>query len=86
MRSERKHKDVEFHVLDRVFGTFDEAAGVAVMAALESDKVDVDVVVWSAKGAEWLGGDDAREQYEEDSEASVFERIVISANSLGRVP
>lgn len=86
MRSERKHKDVEFHVLDRVFDTFDEAAGIAVVDALGGGKVDVDVVVWSVEGAEWFGGDDARGQYEEDPEASVFERIVIRANSLGRVP
>lgn len=32
------------------------------------------------------GGDDAVERYNEDPEASVFERFEINVNAVGRVP
>jgi len=71
----RAHKDVEFAVDDasgneRVFKTTDEAAGFAVSLALSDGRPhNIDVLVWSAAGAKWYGGDDAVTQYEEDPEA-----------------
>ncbi len=86
--------DLEFHVdvltsvrPAKVFDGFDDAVGFAVIQALSTGmKATVDVIVWSESGARVWGGDDAVEQYREDPDASVFERIEISANSLGRVP
>jgi hypothetical protein len=89
------HKDVDFEVFDarahaRVGETtwklFNKAAAHAVTIALSGGKPTIDIVVHSAAGARWLGGSDAVAQYEEDPEASVFERIEIKANSLGRLP
>jgi hypothetical protein len=83
--------DVEFSVDDargreRIFKTFDEAAGFAVsMAASNGSTVNLDVLIWSPAGARAYGGDDAVEQYFEDPEASVFERIKIKADAVGRV-
>jgi len=36
----------------------------------------IDVLIWSARGAEAYGGSDAVEQYSVDPEASVFERWI----------
>lgn len=85
------HKDVEFAVDDasgkeRIFKKFDEAAGFAVsIAASGRPNVHIDVLIWSKSGARFYGGDDAVEQYNEDPEASVFERLEISVNYVGRV-
>lgn len=87
----RTHKDVEFSVEDgqgreRIFKTFDEAAGFAVsMAATGRPDVYLDVLVWSRAGAKAYGGDWGVEQYDEDPEASVFERLVIQADNQGRI-
>jgi hypothetical protein len=85
------HKDVEFHVdrRDDTFITrrFDEAAGMAIaIAASTGTTVNIDVVVWSRAGARAYQGDSGVEIYDEDPEASVFERIEVKADSLGRVP
>lgn len=82
--------DVEFAVDDasgreRIFKTFDEAAGFAVSLAASGRTVDLDVLIWSVAGARAYGGDDAVELYNEDPEASVFERLEITVNSVGRV-
>ena len=46
----------------------------------------IDVLVHSAAGARWYrGSSDGEEEYEEDPEASVFERIEVRADSQGRV-
>jgi hypothetical protein len=84
------HPDVEYAVNDasgkeRTFKTFDEAAGFALSMAVSRGETDLDVLIWSEEGAEWYGGDDAVEQYNEDPEASVFERFEISVNAVGRV-
>ncbi len=82
---------VEFAVDDaggreRVFKTFGEAAGFAVsIAASNGQTVNLDVLVFSPQGARAYGGDDAVDQYNEDPEASVFERIEIRADVVGRV-
>ena len=88
----RTHKDVEYAVDDasgqqRTFRTFDDAAGFAVaVAASGKPDVNLDVLIWSKAGARFYGGDDAVEQYKEDPEASVFERLEIRVNYVGRVP
>lgn len=82
--------DIEFSVDDasgreRIFKTFDEAAGFAVSLASTGRPWNLDVLVWSRSGARAYGGDHAVEQYDEDPEASVFERLEISVNYVGRV-
>jgi hypothetical protein len=92
MARKKSHKAVDFAVDDasgneRIFKTFDEAAGFATsLSASTGAPWNVDVLVWDEGGADWYGGDDAVEMYLEDPEASVFERIVIRADSAGRVP
>jgi hypothetical protein len=88
----KTHKDVEYAVDDasgreRIFKTADEAAGFAVSLALSDGRPhNVDVLVYSAAGARWFGGNDAEDQYQYDPEASVFERIEVRATSHGRIP
>lgn len=83
--------DIEFAVDDasgrqRTFKTFDEAAGFAVsLAATGRGPSNLDVLIWSRSGARAYGGDNAVEQYDEDPEASVFERLEISVNYVGRI-
>ena len=91
MARDKTHPDVEYSVEDgsnkeRIFKNFDEAAGFAVVMATARGSSDLDVLIWSEKGAEWYGGDEAVEQYNEDPEASVFERFNITVNNAGRVP
>jgi hypothetical protein len=87
----RTHRDVEFAVDDhrgeeRIFKTFDEAAAFAAGLALTTGvRVELDVLVSSRAGAEWWGGSDAGEQYDEDPDASVFDRLMIKVSSQGRV-
>lgn len=91
MARAKTHKDVEFAVDDaggnqRIFKKFDEAAGFAVsIAATGRENVNIDVLIWSKAGARAYGGDDAVEQYNEDPEASVFERLEIKVNYVGRI-
>lgn len=67
--------------------TLDEATGLAfTVAASHGETVNLDVLVWSEEGAEWYGGESAVEQYQEDPEASVFERFEVRVNPVGRVP
>jgi len=87
----RKHKDVEYAIDDpsgqeHNFRTFDDAAGFAVsLAASTGSSVYIDVLIFSRDGARSYGGSDAVVDYNEDPEASVFERIEVKANSEGRV-
>jgi len=86
------HADVEFAVDDasgeeRIFQTFDEAAGFAAGLALSTGRrIELDVLVMSRAGAEWWGGSDGGDDYDDDPEASVFERLVLDVTSQGRVP
>jgi hypothetical protein len=88
----RTHKDVEFAVDDasgneRIFSTYGEAAAFAIAVAASRGKtVNLDVLVYSEAGAHAWGGEDAVEQYLDDPEASVFDRIIIAADSVGRIP
>jgi len=89
--STRTHDDVEFAVDDEsgrehTFKTWNEAAGFALMVATSRGEADLDVLIWSEEGAAAWGGDDAVERYNEDPEASVFERFEIKVNAVGRVP
>ena len=71
---------------ERVFGDFDEALSFAFAAALSVGKVIIDVLVYSEEGAKAFGGDDAAAEYREDPEASVFRRVELTVNDMGRVP
>lgn len=87
----KTHKGVEFAVDNGagdevIFKTFDAAAGFAVtLAASGRPKVSIDVLVYNVSGARWWGGDYAVAEYRSDPDASVHERIVIRADSQGRV-
>ena len=90
MAQAKTHKDVDFSVSTRgsekTFKKFDEAVSLAVvLAASDGRPHNVDVLIYSAAGARWWGGDDAAEEYEDDPDASVSDRIVIRAESLGRI-
>lgn len=85
------HKDVEFHVKasgrdTRTHTTFPEAAADAVSLSVAGlTDVVIDVIIWSEEGARAFGGDDAVERYQEDPDASVFERVTVNADSKGRI-
>ena len=88
------HRDVEFVVdvpkrasgRERIYRRFDDAAANAILLSMTEGLVYLDVLVWSEAGARWLNGDAGVEQYREDPAASVFERLEIKVNSVGRVP
>jgi hypothetical protein len=91
MARAKTHPDVEYAVEDasgqeRIFKTFDEAAGFALGMAISRGESVIDVLIWSKAGARWYGGEDAVERYNEDPDASVFERFEIRVNAVGRVP
>jgi len=92
MARAKTHKDVEYAVdgydgKERIFKTPEEASSFAIAKAMSrGEEVNIDVLVWSRSGAKWYrGGEDGGEEYDEDPDASVFERIVIKAESIGRV-
>ena len=85
----RSHRDVEFHVgpasggETRYFRSFEDATSHAVwLASTLWVKVNIDAVVLSRAGARAIG---ILEEYDEDPEASVAARIVVSAVYVGRV-
>lgn len=87
----KSHPGVEYAVDDvqgkqRTFRSFDEAAGFALLVAMSRGEAVLDVIVYSRAGARFVGGDDAVARYDEDPEASVFERFEITVNAVGRVP
>ena len=88
----KTHKDVEYAVdgydgNQKTFKRFDEAAIFAVQVALaHGRKVNLDVLVYSKAGARSVQGSEGVALYEEDPEASVFERLEIKVHSVGRVP
>lgn len=90
-RSKKKHKDVEFHVSrprtdTQVFDNFPDAAVRAIgVSASDGRPVFIDVVVLTRAGARWWSGDWGADEYDEDPDASVFDRIVVSAESQGRI-
>ena len=87
-----KKAGLEFHVTDErgqgttIFTNFDKAAGFALSRACSTgNEMQIDVVTWSKAAARSWGGDAAVEIYEEDPDASVHERIIIKAESIGRI-
>lgn len=91
MKRRRKTKGLEFAVDDalgreRIFTSFDEAAGFAIsIGASHGRTVHLDVLCWSRAAAKAWGGDYGAEQYDEDPEASVHDRIEIKVNPIGRI-
>lgn len=87
----RKHKDIEYEVhapkqARRTHASFQEAAADALERAISTgNPVTLDVLVWSEAGAMHLAGDAGLEQYQEDPDASVFERVIVTARTQGRV-
>lgn len=93
--AKRKHNDVEFSVhkpddkdkdKEKIYKYTDHAIDACFSLAASTGTSILDVLVYSEKGAEQWGGDDAVERYKEDPDASVFERYEISINCIGRVP
>lgn len=84
-------KDLEFHVdypngTSLVSPSFHKAASAAVSIACSNGQpVNIDVIALSQKGAKLWAGQDGVESYNEDPDASVFDRIVVKAESLGRI-
>lgn len=89
--AKKSHAEVEFTVDDaggreRSFDTFDEASGFAVgLAASRGRAVAINVLIFGERGAEWWGGDDGLEEYLDDPDASVSERIEVTADAQGRI-
>jgi hypothetical protein len=90
MERTERHRDVEYSIKlghkEVVFETLDDAAPYVLSAALAEGRAHLDVLVHSADGAAWYGGDEAVALYQDDPEASVFERIEVRASSQGRIP
>ena len=92
MKSKGRHKDVEFEVSagekTAHFKNWDEAAvmAVAMSASRGGAEAVIDVVVHSRAGARHWLGDHGVEMYDEDPDASVFQRVSIRATDKGRIP
>ena len=93
MAKRYSHPDVEFSTggkgvdRERIFDTWEEACASAIELSLYfGTPWNLDVLVYSDKGANWWGGESAVEEYREDPDASVFQRFVINADGVGRVP
>lgn len=83
-------KDLEFHVelhdTTRVLTSFKKAVELAAIHSIGQGRpVNVDVIVYSKAAARAFGGDGGVETYLEDPDASVFQRIQIKAEDLGRI-
>jgi hypothetical protein len=85
-------KDLEFHVSaekggykTNVHKTFPKACADAISQAASGITMYIDVVAWSKAAARSWAGNHGVEVFEEDPEASVHERIVITADSQGRI-
>ena len=88
----KTHKDLEFAVDDlsghqKTFKKFNEACIFAVSLSVSDGRPhNVAVLVFSVSAAKAWDGENGVRCYKEDSEASVFQRIEISARDLGSVP
>ncbi len=81
-----QHADLEFAVDGFYTHDFAAAMGRAVERALFHGRpVALDVIVWSEDAARAYGGEDAVAAYREDPEASIHDRIVVTAASQGRI-
>lgn len=85
----KSHRHLSFEVTrgehTRTFTKFSEAVEHAFVLAAAGEKITLDVLAWSRAGAKAWAGDYAAEIYDEDPEASVFERYELSVNFVGRV-
>ena len=87
----KRHSDIEFAVDDpftrreKIYDTWDEACGAAVSYALAGKPTHIDVLIYSAKGAEFYGGSAAKKDYLSDPDASVFTRLKIRVTDMGKV-
>lgn len=88
----KAHKDVQFVVswgeMSRYYSKWDDAVIRAFAASAQrgGDEVVIDVLIYGRAGAKaWMGAEGVR-QYDEDPEASVFQRFSIRANDEGRIP
>jgi len=85
----KSHRDLSFEVTrgdhKRTFTKFIEAVEHAFVLAAAGDKITLDVLARSRSGAKAWAGDYAAEVYDEDPEASVFERYELSVSFVGRV-
>jgi len=71
---------------ERHFREFRDACAHAVaVAASGQEHVVIDVILFSEAEARYWGGEDAVEQYHEDPDASVHQRIRVRAEDLGHV-
>lgn len=86
-------KDLEFHVgpdgihtPQKICKTFKDAAQYAIsMSVGTGQPMTIDVVTWTRAAAKAWGGDSAVEVFNEDPDASIHERIIIKAESEGRI-
>lgn len=70
----------------KTFKHFDAAASHAVAMALSrGEDVLIDVLVWGPGAARAWAGDDGVARFHEDPDTSVFERIVVRADSQGPI-
>ncbi len=69
------------------YNTFDEAAARAITESVSTGnyKIMIDVLVYSRAGARWWAGDWGVDQYNEDPDRSVFQRIEVRASALGGI-
>lgn len=82
--------DLEYEINDEdgcptVFEDLKDACAYATARAITHGKVTIDVLTWTEEAAREWGGDEAVEAYREDPEASIFERLEVTVNSLGRI-
>ena len=73
----------EEQIFDHLGDAMEFAASCSIARC--GEKRYVDVLVYSRQAAKRWGGDEAVEMYDEDPDASVHERIVVTAESIGRV-
>lgn len=84
----KRHPDVEFWVaagdnfLPTKFKSFADASYAALsVAANTGSPVNLDVLVYSEAGAQWVGGADAVEVFRDDPTADLFQRYKISVQT-----
>jgi len=87
------HKDVEYQVSgfdgdgsrDMYFNVASKAMVQAMEVAMATGHSHIDVLISSKFGARHFGGEDAVDRYQEDPDASAFERWEFTANNVGKV-
>lgn len=90
MAKRTTHKDVEYAVdgadgTQRIFKKIKDAYLFAFDVALSKGSATVDVLVYSRDGARFYMGGAGPGLYDEDPDASVFERFEVRVNCLHRV-